>query len=70
MKMIFLALGISAAFLSGCQSEADKQEARQKHLASLTCQSSKEGRDKEELQAIGDACFKGGSFKKSKHMEW
>lgn len=70
MKLFFLGLGISATLLTGCQSEVQKQAERKKHLASLTCQSSKEGRDKEELQAIADACFKGGSFTKSKHMEW
>ena len=70
MKLVFLILGISACLLTGCQSIEEKQEERKKHLASLTCQSSKEGKDKEELQAIADACFKGGSFTKSKHMEW
>lgn len=70
MKSIFLILGISACLLTGCQSDAEKKAERKKHLASLTCESSKEDRDKEELQAIGDACFKRGSFTKSKHMEW
>ncbi len=70
MKTGLLILGVSLSLLVGCQSDAEKQAARQKHLASLTCESSKAGRDKEELQAIGDACFKRGGFTKSKHMEW
>jgi outer membrane biogenesis lipoprotein LolB len=71
MKLGFLILGISAClFLTGCKTEAEKKAERVKHLASLTCESSKKGRDKEELQAIGDACFRGGSYTKSKHMAW
>lgn len=70
MKTVFLCLGISACLLTGCQSIEEKQALRQKHLASLTCESSKNGRDKGELKSIADACFKRGRYTKSKHMEW
>lgn len=70
MKLFLLSIGLGACLLTGCESNEAKQQARLKHLASLTCESSKQGRDKEELQAIADACFKGGSYHKSSGQQW
>ncbi len=64
MKKVFLVMLISA--LIGCQSE----QAKSKHLAQLACDSSREGRSHEELQAIGDACFRHGKFIKSSGKAW
>ncbi len=70
MRLIFIGIWLSACFLTGCGSNEAKQQSRLKHLASLTCVSSKQGRDKEELQAIADACFKRGSYHKSSGKQW
>ncbi|HCJ4394762.1 TPA: hypothetical protein ACHYN4_000338 [Legionella pneumophila] len=67
MKHVTLWMMIGVALLSGCNnSEAKKAQ----HLASLTCESSREHRTTEELQAIGDACFRGGSYTKSSGKKW
>lgn len=70
LKVAVLAIPAFSLLLTGCDSAEVKAEKRRLHLASLTCHSSKEGRDKEELQAIADACFKGGSYTKSKPRQW
>ena len=70
LKVAVLAIPALSLLLTGCDSSEVKAEKRRVHLASLTCQSSKDGRDKEELQAIADACFKGGSYSKSKPRQW
>ncbi|HAT8965364.1 TPA: hypothetical protein JBA93_01315 [Legionella pneumophila subsp. pneumophila] len=70
MKILSLAIVLLACFLSGCESAETQERKKAEHLASLTCDSSKEGRTKEELQAIADACFKRGSFTKSSGHKW
>lgn len=70
MKSIAIALALSTVLLTGCDNAEVKEHKRLQHLASLTCNSSKAGRSQEELQAIADACFKGGSFHKSKEYKW
>lgn len=70
MKKITMALCILSTVLAGCESEQAKAEKKAAHLASLTCESSREGRTQEELYAIGDACFKRGTFKKSEERYW
>ncbi|MFO9347295.1 hypothetical protein SDB24_03985 [Legionella pneumophila serogroup 1] len=67
MKRLGLSIALLAFLLTGCDSTETKV---QKHLASLTCDSSKEGRTADELQAIADACFKGGSYSKSSGIKW
>ncbi|KTD02745.1 hypothetical protein [Fluoribacter gormanii] len=67
MKRLGLSIALLAFLLTGCDSTETKA---QKHLASLTCDSSKEGRTADELQAIADACFKGGSYSKSSGIKW
>lgn len=58
MKILTVSLALLVCLLSGCDSAETKTREKAMHLASLTCESSKEGRTKEELQAIADACFK------------
>ena len=70
MKKITLSLLTLSCLLTGCESEQAKAEYKAKQLAQLTCESSRQGRTQEELQAIGDACFRKGSVKKSKPMSW
>lgn len=70
MKKLIIRLAITSAILTGCDSAEVKEKKRLAHLASLTCESSREGRTQEELQAIGDACFKRGSFHKSSGRKW
>ncbi len=70
MKKFGLGITLLACFLSGCDSADTKARKKAAHLASLTCQSSREGRTQEELQAIGDACFRGGSYTKSTGIKW
>ena len=70
LKVAVPAIAALSFLLTGCDSAEVKAEKRRLHLASLTCHSSKDGRDKEELQAIADACFKGGSYTKSKPRAW
>ena len=70
MKKTGLYLAVIACLVSGCESSEVKEQKKLKHLASLTCDSSKAGRSKEELQAISDACFKRGTFKKSSGRKW
>lgn len=67
-KMIFSAL-LMTCFMSGCDSSASKEHQAQA-LANLTCDSSREGRTKDELQAIGDACFRQGHYTKSSGKAW
>lgn len=67
MKILSLSMMIFACVLSGCDSAETKNA---QHLASLTCTSTREDRTKEELQAIGDACFRGGSYSKSSGKKW
>lgn len=70
MKQFMLLMGVAAFFLVGCESDQAKAESKAKQLAQLTCDSSREGRSQEELQAIGDACFRKGSFQKSTPQSW
>tara|TARA_B110000908_G_C9981632_1_gene325769 strand:+ start:232 stop:444 length:213 start_codon:yes stop_codon:yes gene_type:complete len=70
MRIIILSLSIITCLLTGCDSDEMKAEKQRKHLASLTCQSSKEGRTKDELQAIASACFRRGSYGKSSGIKW
>lgn len=70
MKLITIAFGLSTLLLTGCDSAKVKENKRLQHLASLTCSSNKAGRSHDELKAIADACFKGGSFHKSKEYKW
>lgn len=70
MKILSISIMVFAFVLSGCDSTETKAKKKAEHLASLTCNSSREGRTKEELQAIGDACFKGGSYSKSSGKKW
>lgn len=66
MKNKSLFLVVLVSILSGC----DGGDTKVQHLASLTCDSSRENRTKEELQAIGDACFRGGNYSKSSGQKW
>ncbi len=67
MNLLRVSMLIMACVLSGCDSAETKQA---QHLASLTCGASRDDRTKEELQAIGDACFRGGSYSKSSGKTW
>lgn len=70
MKKLGLSIAVLVCLLSGCDSAETKARNKASHLASLTCESSREGRSTEELQAIGDACFKRGSYTKSSGKKW
>tara|TARA_B100000949_G_scaffold220602_1_gene220680 strand:+ start:583 stop:795 length:213 start_codon:yes stop_codon:yes gene_type:complete len=70
MKILSLSLALLVGLLSGCENAETKARKKAEHLASLTCDSSKQGRSKEELQAIADACFKRGSYSKSSGKKW
>ena len=70
MNVLCLTIIVLTCVLSGCDSSEAKVKKKAEHLASLTCGSSREGRTKEELQAIGDACFRGGSYSKSSGKRW
>ena len=70
MKILCLSIMVFACVLSGCDSAETTAQKKAEHLASLTCASSREDRTKEELQAIGDACFRGGSYSKSSGKKW
>lgn len=70
MKKSILSITVIACLISGCENAETKAQKKAEHLASLTCESSRENRTKEELQAIGDACFKRGSFQKSSGIKW
>lgn len=70
MKILILSLALLVSLLSGCDSAETKARKNAAHLASLTCESSKENRTKAELQAIEDACFKRGSYSKSSGLRW
>ncbi|HAT1795962.1 TPA: hypothetical protein ACSJUJ_000113 [Legionella pneumophila] len=70
MKRLSLSIMVFACLLSGCESTETKARKKPEHLASLTCESPREGRTKEELQAIGEACFRGGSYSKSSGKKW
>ena len=70
MKILSLSLALLACLLAGCENAEIKAEQKAKHLASLTCDSSKEARSQEELQAIADACFKKGDYSKSSGLRW
>ena len=70
MKILNLSLALLVGLLSGCENAETKARKKAEHLASLTCDSSKQGRTKEELQAIADACFKRGSYSKSSGTKW
>lgn len=65
MKKILI-LALMAIAMMGCESEKEK-EAR---LMQLTCADSPTGRSLEEQQAIADACFKRGTFRKSSGKGW
>ena len=60
-KTVALAVTLMC-LLSGCDNP--------KPVAALTCKDDPTGRSKEEQMAIGDACFRGGSFKKSSGKVW
>ncbi|HAU0965783.1 TPA: hypothetical protein JBH79_01180 [Legionella pneumophila] len=70
MKISYLSIMVFACVLSGCDNAETRAQKKAEHLASLTCDSSREGRTKEELQVIGDACFRGGSYSKSSGKKW
>ena len=70
MKILSLSLALLVGLLSGCENAETKARKKAEHFASLTCDSSKQGRSKEELQAIADACFKRGSYSKSSGKKW
>ena len=70
MKQHGLFILLLACLLSGCDSAETTARKKAAHLASLTCESSREGRSLEEQQAIADACFKRGSYSKSSGMQW
>lgn len=70
MKVLCLSIMILTCVLSGCDSAETTAQKKAEHLAALTCDSSREERTKEELQAIGDACFRGGSYSKSSGKTW
>lgn len=70
MKILYLSILVFACVLPGCDSAETTTQKKAEHLASLTCDSSREGRTKEELQVIGDACFRGGSYSKSSGKKW
>lgn len=70
MKILTLSLALLVGLLSGCDNAETKARKKAEHLASLTCDSSKQSRTKEELQAIADACFKRGSYSKSSGTKW
>ncbi|KTD03997.1 hypothetical protein Lgee_0375 [Legionella geestiana] len=70
MKKLGLSIAVMVCLITGCDSAETKAQKKAEHLASLTCESSREGRSTEELQAIGDACFKRGSFTKSSGKKW
>ena len=62
-KAVALAVAVTLmCLLSGCENP--------KPVAELTCKDDPTGRSKEEQMAIGDACFRGGSFKKSSGKVW
>lgn len=70
MNHLSITLLVGACLISGCASEETRQRKKAEHLASLNCQSSREGRTQEELQAIGDSCFRAGTFHKSSGRKW
>ncbi|HHV6060370.1 TPA: hypothetical protein ACULYW_001741 [Legionella pneumophila] len=70
MKILSIPLVILIYLLSGCDTADTKSRSKVENLASLTCDSSREDRTKEELQAIGDACFRGGNYSKSSGKKW
>ncbi|ABQ56704.1 hypothetical protein [Legionella pneumophila] len=70
MKRLSLSIMVFACLLSGCESTETKARKKSEHLASLTCDSPREGHTKEELQAIVEACFRGGSYSKSSGKKW
>jgi hypothetical protein len=70
MKKISLFIAILTYLLVSCESTENKTKKKAEHLASLTCESSRDGRTAEEMQAIGDACFRRGSYTKSSGKEW
>ncbi|MCW8452558.1 hypothetical protein [Legionella quinlivanii] len=70
MNRFLMLVGIAVFFLVGCENDQAKAESKAKQLAQLTCDSPREGRSQEELQAIGDSCFRKGSFQKSTPQSW
>lgn len=66
MKKALLGALALIFLLTGC----DKPKPSAEALAKLTCEDSPNGRSKEEQTAIADACFRGGSFKKSSGRTW
>lgn len=69
MKKLVLCAAVTGVLL-GCESGEMKEKRRLEKLAALTCESSRDNRTKEELQAIGEACFRRGTFHKSTGREW
>lgn len=63
MKKTVLVVLILAGLLSGCGKPKTD-------LTKLTCNDDPAGPTKEEQMAIADACFRGGSFKKSSGIQW
>lgn len=70
MKKFKVLLAFLLGLIAGCDNAETKAKKKEAHLASLTCDSTKEGRTAEELQAIGDACFKKGGYTKSSGIKW
>ena len=63
MKKADLLVLVLVGLLAGCDNA--KSPAKE-----LTCKDDPTGRPKAEQIAIGDACFRGGSFKKSVEIGW
>ncbi|HCD9498736.1 hypothetical protein D7216_06360 [Legionella pneumophila] len=70
MRLLSLLIAFSVCLLSGCDNAETKVRKKAQHLASLTCDSPKKDRSKEELHAIADACFKQGGYSKSSGIKW
>ncbi|HAT7071650.1 TPA: hypothetical protein JAN90_02445 [Legionella pneumophila] len=66
MRRLSVFIIVLTAVISGC----DNAETKTKQSAFLTCNSPRDNRTQEELQAIGDACFRSGSYSKSSGKEW
>lgn len=63
MKKTGVLVLVLAGLIAGCDSAKPTEKV-------LTCKDDPTGRPKAEQIAIGDACFRGGSFKKSVAVEW
>lgn len=62
LMMTLVAMAMTVWGLTGCERKQD--------VSALTCQDDPTGRSQEEKQAIGDACFKSGTYTKSPPKKW